>query len=315
MHPAYSVIFFTVFSGAGLGMLFLLSLMIVFGHVPGTDWFGAVSTLIALALIGVGALSSGFHLGRPERAWRAFSQWRSSWLSREGVLMLAVMPFGLALALGWFGADRTALWWRMIAGILVVLCPLTVWATAMIYASLKPVPRWHNGWTPAVYLLISLMSGAAIAYACLRGFGYVAPPGGYATLLFAALAIAAKLAYWRHIDVAKPVATAETATGLGAIGKVRPLDPPHTEENYLLKEMGFRVARKHAAKLRRATLLFGFALPALLVVLALLTTGIVAALVAVLAAVTMLAGLLIERWLFFAEARHTVILYYGSETA
>ena len=191
--------------------------------------------------------------------------------------------------------------------------PLTVWATAMIYASLKPVPRWHTGWTPTVYLLASLMSGAAIAYACLRGFGYVAPPGGYSTLLFATIAVAAKLAYWRHIDVARPAATAETATGLGAIGKVRPLDPPHTEENYLLKEMGFRIARKHADKLRRIALALGFAVPALLVVLALLTTGVVAGLAAILAAVIMLGGLLVERWLFFAEARHAVMLYYGAD--
>lgn len=313
MHPAYSVIFFTVLSGAGLGQLFLLSVMILAGHVPGTDIFGFTSTLIALALIGAGAISSGFHLGRPERAWRAFSQWRSSWLSREGVLMAAVVPFGLALAFGWFGDDRAALWWRIVAGILIVLCPLTVWATAMIYASLKPVPRWANRWTPAVYLLTSLTSGAAIAYACLRGFGYVAPPGGYSTLVFGTAALLAKLGYWRHIDRAKPVATAETATGLGAIGKVRPLDPPHTEENYLLKEMGFRIARRHAAKLRRIALLLGFAVPALLIVLALATTGIIAAVAAILAAAAMLAGLLVERWLFFAEARHVVMLYYGAD--
>lgn len=313
MHPAYSVIFFTVLSGAGLGLLFLLSVMILAGHVPGTDLFGASTALIALALIGAGALSSGFHLGRPERAWRAFSQWRSSWLSREGVLMAAVMPFGLALALGWFGADRSATWWRAVAGVLVVLCPLTVWATAMIYASLKPVPRWHNGWTPAMYLLLALMSGAAIAYACLRGFGYVAPPGGYSTLLFGVVALVVKLGYWRHVDRAKAVATAETATGLGAIGKVRPLDPPHTEENYLLKEMGYRIARKHATKLRRIALIYGFGLPAALVALALATAGWIAAVASILAAVTMLGGLLVERWLFFAEARHTVMLYYGAD--
>ncbi|WP_119420936.1 dimethyl sulfoxide reductase anchor subunit family protein [Desertibaculum subflavum] len=313
MHPAYSVIFFTVLSGAGLGLLFLLSVMILAGHVPGTDLFGASTALIALALIGAGALSSGFHLGRPERAWRAFSQWRSSWLSREGVLMAAVMPFGLALAAGWFGEDRAAPWWRVVAGILVVLCPLTVWVTAMIYASLKPVPRWHNAWTPVAHLLFALMSGAAIAYACLRGFGYVAPPGGYATLVFAVVAVAVKLGYWRHIDRAHPAATAETATGLGAIGKVRPLDPPHTEENYLLKEMGFRIARKHAGKLRRIALIYGFALPAAFVALALAASGWIAALAAILAAVTMLGGLLVERWLFFAEARHTVMLYYGTD--
>jgi DMSO reductase anchor subunit len=120
-----------------------------------------------------------------------------------------------------------------------------------------------------------------------------------------------KRAYWRAIDAAPPEATVESATSLGFIGKVRPLDPPHTETNYLLREMGFRIARKHAARLRHITLLAGFAAPMLLALLALLLGGGLAAVALTLAAMLALGGLLVERWLMFAEATHTVTLYYS----
>lgn len=311
MHPALSVIFFTVLTGAGLGQLFLFAVMIAGGHTPGSTTFGLTSTLLALALVGIGVLSSSTHLGRPERAWRSFSQWRSSWLSREAVLMALVVPVGVALAAGWLADDRQALWWRLAAVLTLLLAPATVYATAMIYASLKPVRQWRNHWTKALYLVLALMSGSTLAYACLRGFGYGAWPGGVMALVLMGIGLAVKLGYWWHIDRGTPVATAESATGLGFIGKVRPLDPPHTEENYLLKEMGYRVARRHRARLRRITLLAGFALPAALVAMALNLTGWYAGLAACTAAAVMLFGLVVERWLFFAEATHTVTLYYG----
>src|SRR5215207_728533 len=89
MHPAYSVILFTTASGAGYGLLALLGL-VGFSHgVVSNFWFGLVSLFIGLGLVTIGLLSSTLHLGHPERAWRAFSQWRSSWLSREGVAAVA----------------------------------------------------------------------------------------------------------------------------------------------------------------------------------------------------------------------------------
>src|SRR6478609_2476033 len=103
MHPAYSVILFTTASGAGYGLLALLGL-VGFNHGPASSLlFGATALVIALGLITLGLLSSTFHLGRPERAWRAFSQWRSSWLSREGVA--SVVTFVPALIFGalWLG--------------------------------------------------------------------------------------------------------------------------------------------------------------------------------------------------------------------
>ncbi|MDH3582039.1 MAG: dimethyl sulfoxide reductase anchor subunit, partial [Hyphomicrobiales bacterium] len=101
MHPAYSVILLTTASGAGYGLLILLSLYGLLGFVPAGRWLGFAGFGVAFALITIGLLASTFHLGRPERAWRAFSQWRSSWLSREGVLAtMTYVPTGL-FALGW----------------------------------------------------------------------------------------------------------------------------------------------------------------------------------------------------------------------
>src|SRR6266702_1302037 len=77
--------FFTTSSGVGYGLLAWIGLLAPIGALPLTRQFGAVSLLLALGCITAGLLSSTLHLGHPERAWRAISQWRSSWLSREGV--------------------------------------------------------------------------------------------------------------------------------------------------------------------------------------------------------------------------------------
>jgi DMSO reductase anchor subunit len=179
----------------------------------------------------------------------------------------------------------------------------------MIYASLPPIRQWHHPLVVPGYLVLSAFSGAALL-AMLCGFWGGGAVAVVLALLGGGAALLLKQAYWRAIDAAPPLATVESATSLGFIGKVRPLDPPHTETNYLLREMGFRIARKHATKLRQITLLTGFAAPMLLALLALLLGGGLAAAALTLAAVLALGGLQVERWLMFAEATHTVTLYY-----
>jgi len=107
MHPAFSVIFFTTASGAGYGLLALLGVSAASGLLPSDRWLGAVALGLALALVTAGLLSSTAHLGRPERAWRAFSQWRSSWLSREGVMSIITFVPALVFAYGWVVENRT----------------------------------------------------------------------------------------------------------------------------------------------------------------------------------------------------------------
>ena len=183
----------------------------------------------------------------------------------------------------------------------------------MIYGSLKPVPRWRNRWVVPGYFAMSVSTGALLFAAIAAAFGLIGPALPVMAALAALAAGAVKWVYWREIDAAPAAATAETATGLGKFGRVRLLEAPHTEENYLMKEMGYRIARKHAAKLRMIALVVGFGAPAViaLVALAIDAAGLRAMLLS-LAAASALVGTFVERWLFFAEAKHSVTLYYGA---
>ncbi len=122
-----------------------------------------------------------------------------------------------------------------------------------------------------------------------------------------------KEAYWRFIDTTSAPSSVASATALGSRGRVRLLEPPHTQDNYLLQEMGFRIARKHRIRLRLIARIAAFVLPAVLSLTALFSAGLAAAMAAALAVVSAALGLVIERWLFFAEAKHTVMLYYGAD--
>lgn len=308
MNPAFSVIFFTTASGAGYGLLALLGLFAGGPAVPQTLAFKLVSLVIALGLVTAGLLSSAAHLGHPERAWRAFSQWRSSWLSREGVLAVTTYIPALFFAFLWLTGRDGA---ELMGFITALFTVATVYCTGMIYASLKPVRQWNLPQVTRNYLLFAAFSGAACLAALVALFGGRPTLPAALALVLALASLFAKLRYWRVIDSATPATTLETATGLGHLGRVRMLESPNTQDNYLLKEMGFRIGRKHAAKLRRIAIMAGFIAPALLLALALLTGGTAGAVCAVLATALALLGLVAERWLFFAEATHTVTLYYG----
>ncbi|MFN4273779.1 MAG: dimethyl sulfoxide reductase anchor subunit family protein [Aliihoeflea sp.] len=302
MHPALSIIVFTTASGLGYGLAAVLGL----GLLDPAVWSTKIAHLLALVLIAGGLVSSTLHLGNPQRAWRAFSQWRTSWLSREGVL--AVVAF-VPLTVNAFAViflDRH-LAWAGIAG--TVLSGVTVYCTAMIYASLKAVDAWHTPLTPASYLLFASAGGTlAAAFFAATGSGAWVPIAIAGMLLLAA-AWVVKLA-WRNRLQRRPRSTPETATGLGAIGKVRLFEPPHINDNYLTSEMGFRIARKHASKLFRIAFGAGLLAPVILAVIALFLPAGGAAVMLALAVLAFGAGVLVERWLFFAEARHAVMNYY-----
>ncbi len=288
MHPAPSVIVFTTLSGLGFGLLFWLGL----GMPASNGWVAAVFFAIAFSLAVGGLLASTFHLGHPERALKAFSQWRSSWLSREGVCAVAaLLVMGLYAALVvFFGLRVDVLGW-----IGAALSMGTVFTTAMIYAQLKTVPRWNTALTPALFLSLSLGGGALLA-----GQVDIAP-------FLLTLAAALQLAWWVRGDRALTQSGTDmaSATGLGNIGTVRAFEPPHTGNNYLLREFVYVVGRKHSLKLRVIAMTLGYIMPVLVLVL---PFSHIMALFAVIAHV---AGVAASRWLFFAEAEHVVGLYYG----
>jgi DMSO reductase anchor subunit len=312
MHPAYSVILFTTASGAGYGMLALLTLAGV-QHGPASSFmFGATAIGIAAALIVIGLLASTFHLGHPERAWRAFSQWRSSWLSREGIAAIVTFVPALVFAVTWTGAVDAPQLIAPLGLVTAVMCAITVFCTAKIYSTLKTVRAWHHPLTVPVYLAFALATGAPLFMAVASAFDRWQVFQAILSLAAIAVAVALKFAYWRSIDTAERTHTIEAATGLARQGgKVRQWEVPHTSANFVMREMGYAVARRHSRKLRRLCLAL-LNLAALASALTVVTAPFVFALIAALLS---LAATFIERWLFFAEAQHVVSLYYGAARA
>lgn len=287
MHPAPSVILFSVLSGAGFGLLAYLGLGVVQPAGWAAFWWWGLGYGLAVA----GLLASTFHLGNPQRAWRAFSQWRSSWLSREAWASVASLVTLAPVAL----SDWLGLGWPRGLGVLgAALALATVFTTSMIYTQIKAVPRWHHWITPVMFLGFAVAGGAVLA----------AQP--YAPVLLAALLVIL-LAVWQIGDgqFARAGQTLGTATGLDRIGEVAVFEQAHTAGNYLLREMIFVVGRKHAQKLRviAATLACIIPVATLLILPTPVATPI--------AATSHLIGALAARWLFFAQAEHVVGLYYG----
>lgn len=315
MHPAYSVILFTTASGAGYGLLILATCLALAGYIQPDRMTGIFIFLISLGLITMGLLSSAFHLGRPERAWRAFSQWRTSWLSREGVLAVITYAPALLFAYGWVVAGSVDFPWSIAGVILAIAALATVWCTGMIYASLKTIRRWHDPLVAPLYVLLGLATGSVALNAILGLLSQRSEAAMLLAIVFLVVGLFAKLLYWRRGDTAERTYTTESATGLGVFGKVRPLEPAHTLPNYVMREMGYEVGRKHVARLRTIAIVAGFVFPVLATCLAFGQSGIIATAWSLLAMAACAVGILVERWLFFAEAQHVVTLYYGEQAA
>jgi DMSO reductase anchor subunit len=288
MHPAPSIILFTVLSGLGFGLMAWLGIDPAIQGGP----FPYLRAAFAVALVSTGLLASLFHLGRPARAIKSFSQWRTSWLSREAVASVATLSaFALMAAVWLAGLPPGPLGW-----IVAALALATVYCTAMIYAQMKSVPRWRTPLTPAIFLLAALAGGTLLA-GSQQGSIWLLPALGLA-----------QIADWFTGDrrLAASGSTLASATGLGNLGRLRQLEPPHTGQNYLLREMVFVIGRRHARVLRVIAIVLASILP--LAILALLPAVSVRF---ALAFAFHLAGMITLRWLFFAQAEHVVGLYYS----
>lgn len=296
MHPALSVIFFSTLSGAGYGLWFWFGTSLL-GHDRDFGNRDYLTLALGAALVTTGLLCSTLHLGRKERAWRAFSQWRSSWLSREGVIaLLCFLPASMLAFTPQAGTLQKAM-----ALALMVLSLATVFCTAKIYHCLKTVPAWRHGTVIPIYLLSSLYSGGL----CLAGI-YAIWTFAPALCLLAVLLWLLVRSYWRRNDQPLPVSRA-SALGLPETRTARVFEHPHSEANFITREMVHVLARKHSRVLRRAHLLLALLLPGLFCILAALAHW---HWLYAIAAIIGLFGVFIGRWLFFAEAKHVVSLYY-----
>jgi DMSO reductase anchor subunit len=290
MHPAPSVIVFSTISGLGFGLMLFMGL----GLPDVSSWVAASFATVALGLAVIGLLASTFHLANPKNAIYAFSQWKTSWLSREGILAVLTLFVFFAYAVLWAFLDNRIPALGYLASILAMG---TVFTTSMIYAQIKAVPRWNTAVTPLLFLLYASAGGALLSNQMT------------VALILLGLIIAFQALAWFQGDTAleRSGSSIETATGLGDLGKVRLLEKPHSGKNYLLHEMVYVVGRKHAAKLRVLALVLVALLPAVLILLTEVNHVIVAVIM-----LSHIIGLFAQRWLFFAQAEHVVGLYYDA---
>ena len=306
MHPAFSILFFTTLAGAAQGLLVALALAQMAGvATEGNLVLRAVGLGVALLLAGLAA--SFLHLGHKMRAWRAVLMWRTSWMSREVI----VMPAYIALAALWWlllytgsdGALARALPWAIVAGALLLW-----YCTAMIYACLRFIQEWAHWSTVANFILIGLASGSALACALAASAGEgallaaLAPWTALATLL-------AALARWhslRRNAALRPVSTLQSATGIPA-RKLVQKSMGMSAGAFNTREFFHGASQLALRNVRWAFVLGLFVLPLALQLCAL--TG-AATWPWAWAALLQAPSLIAERWVFFAQAKHPQNLYY-----
>lgn len=306
MNPAWSVILLSVLSGAAQGLVVLLALGTLAG-VAGTA-FGGRALAVALVLL-VGALgASFFHLGRPERAWRAAAMWRTSWLSRE---VIALPAFIGAVVVWWWGleAGLSDGWTHVAAPLVAVLLAAALWlCTAMIYACLRFVEEWAQPLTLVNFVLIGLSSGFNVGAALLAvddpgSLRSAAGPSAVALTLIAG--VARTLSIGRNARL-RHRTTLQTATGIAA-SDLRQVSMGMSAGSYNTREFFHRATRAALRRIKLAALVLGFVVPAAVGLAAL---GADEPRLWWLAVLIQTAGLLADRWLFFAQARHPQNLYY-----
>jgi DMSO reductase anchor subunit len=306
MHPAFSVLVFTVMSGAGYGLITLMVLGHMSGFAPQEDSVLIGGGVLALVMITVGLLSSTLHLANPKNAWRSFSRFKTSWLSREAVFAVLFYPFTLIYLAGvWFQGAEVGTFVALCGLVSAVLAMVTLFCTSMIYASLKTIRQWNSSLTPVNYIALGLMSGSLLL-AAMQGLLAGELAGIQLQMAMGLLVLGAVVKVVYLFWIGKPAgSTINTATGFTQ-ATVRLLDQGHTSNGFLNNEFGYTVAANKLVRLRLLMLALAFVVPFLLLLAA-------SSALTVIAALLVIAGLLVERWLFFAEARHVVRLFHGDQ--
>ena len=320
MKPALSVILLTTLIGAGQGLFialysadWLTTLSIL---PPASAALGGQAALLGVALLAAGLLASFFHLGHPERAWRAASQWRSSWLSREVIALPAAKVLMLALAIVTLGDMDRELWMlggsvpvtlAMLLGFAALLAVLALYVcTAMIYACLKFLRQWHSPLTVLNFILLGSASGFTLATALAAVAGD--PRFDYFAAVAIWLTIAGLLSRWASLARNRslgPASKLQSAIGVHH-PKIRQLAQGAMGGSFNTRAF---IHQYRAAVVRLAR--HGFVVCAFLLPLALLLLAEQSQpLICSAAFVLQYLGLLVERWYFFIEAEHPQNVYY-----
>ncbi len=314
MKPDSAVIYFTVCSGTGYGMI--ASLLSLFFYTEVNIEFHVKLFIISLSffLIISGLIASTIHLGHPKRAWRALSQWRSSWLSREGIA--AILTFApLCLFYIFWIFDNNSNYTLSFLTLSAFSCQITVFCTAKIYSSLKAIPSWHNPFVPILYILNSLVLGSIITFTIFFCFGIRMDILSNSIVILSSSALFTKLLYWYSIRV-NSKSDISTATGLGTKNKTSFFEGPHTGNNFLTSEMVNTINNLKSFLLRLALCIFIYIIPTYFILQKnyLVVSDNIISINLILVSILALIGMFIERYLFFIESKHTVSLFYGNKT-
>ncbi|WP_457674745.1 dimethyl sulfoxide reductase anchor subunit family protein [Thiolapillus sp.] len=324
MHPAFSVIFLTTLIGVGQGLF----LALVTGQIyslanllqpQDSVRFYALGSALSLAFLAAGLFASIFHLGRPERAWRAASRWRTSWLSREvivlPVFMFLVFLYGVIHWLGWtqplfvvkglIPVDAT-----LVLGVLGALAAFALFGcTAMIYASIRFIEEWHSPYTLVNFTLFGLASGfmLAAAFSAWSGVDLVGFFGAWAVIFTLAAGVGRLLSLRRNARLVHK-STLQTAIGIRH-NRIVQKSQGFMGGSFNTREFFHGASPATVRLVRWFFLLMVFVVPVLLLAAA---WWMASPWVPIAAFVSQYLGLVAERWYFFAEAKHPQNLYYQS---
>ena len=289
MHPAPSIILFTVLSGFGFGLISIIGLLQFLSAITMFDLI--IYSIIGVIFATVGLVSSFFHLANKKNAIKSLSQWQTSWLSREAIasIFCLLIVFGNII---WAVSQNNYI--SEVGVVLFFLSLFTIFTTSMIYAQLKTVPSWNNALTPAIFVCAALTGGAILLT-------------DYASLVLLLVFGTLQISFWYIADrgFQDKETSVGTALGYNKNEEIRPFDVAHTNRNYLLNEMVYKVARKHSVKIRYISFFMAFVFPMSLILIFPNNFS-----VSVSAITIHLIGIYFSRWLFFAEAKHSVSFYY-----
>ena len=289
MHPAPSIILFTVLSGFGFGLISIIGLLQFLSVINMFDLI--IYSIIGVIFATVGLVSSFFHLANKKNAIKSLSQWQTSWLSREAIasIFCLLIVFGNII---WAVYQNNYV--SEVGVVLFFLSLFTIFTTSMIYAQLKTVPSWNNALTPAIFVCAALTGGAILLT-------------DYASLVLLLVFGTLQISFWYIADrgFQDKETSVGTALGYNKNEEIRPFDVAHTNRNYLLNEMVYKVARKHSVKIRYISFFMAFVFPMSLILIFPNNFS-----VSVSAITIHLIGIYFSRWLFFAEAKHSVSFYY-----
>ena len=296
-------------SGTGYGIIICLSYIALISEINFEYYFKLSLMLVSFLLISLGLLSSTLHLGHPERAWRSFSQWRSSWLSREGLAAIITYIPLMFFYLLWY-LDISLYKYLLVTS--SILCLVTIYCTGQMYATLKTIPAWNNILVTPIYLINAISMGALCIYCLTRFYETEVSQLYELTLISLTLCLFLKLIYWFYIST-KTTSTANTATGLEGKNNVSFFEGPHTGKNFLTTEMINKIKKERSNFLRLCFVILTCILPTYMIVqeASLIVNILILKLSFLITLIFAIIGMFMERYLFFIQAKHVVSLYYG----